>query len=92
MHRILNQMVAGNGHDGDVELMQSLSSGFGGVTICPLSISLGGVTICPLSISLGGPVSSYTAKFRADFDEYIAKNPEHAKPRIQETSRPGIFW
>ncbi|MBQ3778770.1 MAG: NADH-quinone oxidoreductase subunit NuoF [Fibrobacter sp.] len=80
LHRILNQMVAGNGHDGDVELMQSLSSGFGGVTICPLSISL------------GGPVSSYTAKFRADFDEYIAKNPEHAKPRVQENYRPGIFW
>ena len=77
---MLNLIVDGKGHDGDVELMQSLCGGFGGVTICPLSISL------------GGPVSSYTAKFRADFDEYIAKNPDHAKPRVQETYRPGIFW
>jgi NADH-quinone oxidoreductase subunit F len=80
LHRILNLIVDGKGHDGDVELMQSLCGGFGGVTICPLSISL------------GGPVGSYTAKFRADFDEYIAKNPDHAKPRVQETYRPGIFW
>jgi NADH:ubiquinone oxidoreductase, NADH-binding (51 kD) subunit len=80
LHRILNQIVEGKGHDGDVELMQSLSGGFGGVTICPLSISL------------GGPVSSYTAKFREDFDELIAKNPDHAKPRVQENYRPGIFW
>ena len=79
-HRILNEIVKGNGHDGDIELLQSIAAQFAGITICPLALSI------------GGPISSYIQKFRSDFEQYIAKNPEHAKPRLQNTSRPGIFW
>ena len=78
--RVLDAIVKGEGHDGDIELLQSISAGFGGTTICPLSISL------------GGPLNVYTRKYRADFEEYIAKNPKHAEPRLRSTVRLGAYW
>ena len=72
--------MKGKGHDGDIELLQSIAGGFAGTTICPLSLSL------------GMPLNSYTAKYRAEFEAYIAKNPNHAEPRIKSTVRPGAYW
>lgn len=78
--RVLDEIMSGEGHDGDIELLQGISAGFAGTTICPLSLSL------------GMPINSYTAKYRADFEAYIAKNPDHAEPRLRSTVRPGAFW
>ncbi len=79
-HRILNALYASKGHDGDLELLLSIAGQFNGTTICPLALSI------------GGPILSYINKFRKDFEDYIAKNPDHAAPRVQSTYRPGIYW
>lgn len=78
--RILNSLYKGEAYDGDLELLQSIAGQFVGTTVCPLALSI------------GGPIGSYIGKFRKDFEEYILKNPDHAKPRVQPTYRPGIFW
>jgi NADH-quinone oxidoreductase subunit F len=79
--RILNSIVEGKGHDGDLELL---------VSLCKTGFS--GTTICPLSLSIGAPVQSYIQKFRGEFEAMIEKNPEHTKPRLSEEYRPQGWW
>ncbi len=78
--RVLRQVADGKGRDGDIDLIRDLAGQF------ELT------TICPLATADAWPIQSFTAKFRAAFDAYVAKNPERAKPRDLATLRPGAFW
>ncbi len=78
--RLLASMAAGHAKDGDIEFLNQMATSFGGVTICPLALSI------------TGPVTSYTSKYRSEFEALIAQNPDHAKPRVEDNFRPGGFW
>ncbi|MDR1760165.1 MAG: NADH-quinone oxidoreductase subunit NuoF [Fibrobacter sp.] len=78
--RVLNAIVNGNGRDGDLELLLSLADQYNGTTICPLAPAL------------GMPVTAFITKYRRDFEEYIAKNPQRSSPRLNSNIRPGAFW
>ena len=77
IQRIIFNIANGKGKDGDIELLDSLCTGFEYTTICPLAMAL------------SAPVQSYLQKFRNEFEEAILKNPEHASPRLNENYRPG---
>jgi len=79
-HRVLNHVVAGKGRDGDIDLVRDLADQFEWTTICPLATAD------------AWPIKSFTGKFRAAFDAYVAKNPERAAKRDLATVRPGAFW
>lgn len=78
--RIINSILNGEGHDGDLELLLSISDQYNGTTICPLAPAL------------GAPMTAFIKKYRSEFEAYIEKNPNHGSPRICATYRPGAFW
>ncbi len=78
--RIVASILKGQGHDSDLELLDSLCKGYTGTTICPLAAAL------------AGPVQSFIAKFRGDFEKAIARNPARNAGRLVETFRPGAYW
>jgi len=70
----------GKGRDGDLEQMLSLAANFSYTTICPLAIAD------------AWPIENFIGKFRGEFDAALARNPDHAEPRVTEAFRPGAFW
>lgn len=78
--RVLREVVAGQGRDGDITLLRDLADRF------ELT------TICALATADAWPIQSFTTKFRAAFDATVAKNPERNKARDLVTVRPGAFW
>ena len=78
--RIVASILKGQGHDSDLELLDSLCKGYTGTTICPLAAAL------------ASPVQSFIAKFRGDFEKAIARNPARNAGRLVETFRPGAYW
>lgn len=78
--RILHSILTGSGHDGDLDLLNSLCVGYTGTTICPLAAAL------------AAPVQSFISKFRGDFESAIQQNPARSSSRLVETFRPGAYW
>ncbi|GHV13323.1 NADH-quinone oxidoreductase subunit F [Fibrobacterales bacterium] len=78
--RIITGIAKGRGHDGDIELLESISNGFTGTTICPLAAAL------------GAPIQSYLQKFRSEFEDAILKKPNHAEARLTDDYRPEGWW
>jgi NADH-quinone oxidoreductase subunit F len=78
--RVVRKVASGKGRDGDVELIKDLAD------------SYEWTTICAFAPGAAWPVQSFVTKFRKHFDEYIARNPEHARSRPLEEVRPGAFW
>ncbi len=78
--RIMRNLASGHGRTGDVELIKDLAD------------SYEWTTICAFAPGAAWPVQSFVTKFRSFFDQYIARNPEHAVSRPLETVRPGAFW
>jgi len=79
-NRVMHALLRGEGHDGDLELLLSIADQYNGTTICPLAPAL------------GMPITAFISKYRSEFEAYIAKNPNHASPRVNATIRPGAFW
>ncbi|NLO24398.1 MAG: NADH-quinone oxidoreductase subunit NuoF [Fibrobacter sp.] len=80
VQRILQSIHKGEGHEGDLELILSLSEQFDGTTICPLAPSLGMAS------------TAFIQKYRSEFESYIQKNKDKKASRISSTFRPGAFW
>ena len=59
MHRILNSMVAGRGQEGDVELLEELST------------FMQDASLCALGTSAPNPVMSAIKHFRQEFDAHV---------------------
>ena len=77
---MVNGMACDEGHEGDLELILSLSEQFDGTTICPLAPSLGMAS------------TAFIQKYRSEFESYIQKNKDKKASRISSTFRPGAFW
>jgi NADH-quinone oxidoreductase subunit F len=63
MEKVLQRILAGHGHPGDVDLLFDIQS------------KIDGRTICPLGDAASWPVASAIRHFRSEFEEYI-KRPE----------------
>ena len=61
MSRILHRLHGGHGKMEDIDLLASLADG------------MMGRTICPLADAAAMPVKSFIQKFRAEFEEHVAK-------------------
>ena len=77
--RVLRNVEAGKGKDGDIDLLRDLADNF--------EYS----TICALATADAWPIKSFTLKFRPAFDAYLAKNPDRAKPRELTALEPAAF-
>ncbi len=78
--RMLDNVVDGQGHDGDID------------TIIDLAESYEWTTICAFAPGAAWPVLSFTKKYREHFQAYIDKNPQKTQPRDLVTQRSGAFW
>ncbi|MDA1139774.1 MAG: NADH-quinone oxidoreductase subunit NuoF [Planctomycetota bacterium] len=95
--KILQNIDAGRGRHGDIELLHDLCDNMRGWAhkFHPIQPWLkkdegmgGGKTICVFSDALAWPVQSYLIKFRHEFEEAIAKaNPSAAVPADISESR-----
>ena len=79
VNRILQKVAAGQGRDGDIELMKDLAE------------SYEWTTICAFAPGAAWPVLSFIKKFRSHFDAYLAKNPQHAAGRDLKSLTPAAF-
>jgi NADH-quinone oxidoreductase subunit F len=79
-HRVLDRVLAGQGRDGDLDLLRDLAANFETITVCPLGAAD------------AWPIRSFTAKFPQAFAAHVAANPDHAQPRKLTALQPGAFW
>ncbi len=78
--RILQQVVKGEAHEGDIDLIYDLADKFEWTTICPLATAD------------AWAVKGFISKFREQFDAYQNKGSKVTEQRDVETLRPGAFW
>ena len=78
--RVLQQVVKGEAHEKDVDLIYDLADRFEWTTICPLATAD------------AWAVKGFISKFREQFDAYAEKSAKKSEERDQQTLRPGAFW
>ncbi|MBA3687091.1 MAG: NADH-quinone oxidoreductase subunit NuoF [Planctomycetes bacterium] len=78
--RILRKLVAGEGRDGDIDVIKDLADRYEWTTICAFAPGA------------AWPVQSFVTKFRAHFQKHIDRNPAHTAGRDLVAARPGAFW
>ena len=73
LDQIVTRIETGQGREGDIELLESLTE------------SMTGTTICPLSEAAAIPVQGFLKKFRGEFEQHIAEKgcpkPDFGRPK-----------
>ncbi|NRA39766.1 MAG: NADH-quinone oxidoreductase subunit NuoF [Planctomycetes bacterium] len=78
--RIVGQLIKGEAHKDDVELIYDLADRYESTTICPLATAD------------AWAVKGFINKFKDKFVAYQDKSEKTSEERDVQTTRPGAFW